>query len=426
MSQFTKSEFVETIFDHIPNNANNDLAEKVIIGFLLDTVQSGKLYKYRSVNEHSLSNLKDGTLFCAAPSSFNDPFDCQIGLDIKSYFSDLFNQELTPVESYLEKFKHVCSGEMQINDCSEHEQSVFLSWQNSENLMPFLNQCRSNSVDPCDLGMLLLGNLNIISELMLPLLSNEQLRAQMSSSLKLLPSLLGRMTPEGKLLITQENATYADFARSLGIKDDADEITLTSLMYQAQRPDDASAAIKMDTDLARVNVEMKEVMDKTYRVGCLCTDYKNRLMWSHYADGHKGFCIEYDFSVPCKERSELLVLPVVYSRERPKFPWRVAFATDKNSDAVKNDSARAMILSLVTKDDAWQYEDEWRIITLQSSGIENVKMPPISCIYIGALCPEAHRTMLLEIAQMHNIPVKQMTIDRGEYTLRTNDISYPY
>lgn len=173
------------------------------------------------------------------------------------------------------------------------------------------------------------------------------------------------MTPDGKLLIAQENATYEDFARSLGIQDDADEITLTSLMYQSQRPDDASAAIKMDTDLARVNVEMKDVMDKTYRVGCLCTDYKNRLMWSHYANGHKGFCIEYDFSVPCKERSELLVLPVVYSRERPKFPWSVALAADKNSDAVKNDGARAMIRSLVTKDDAWQYEDEWRIITLQ-------------------------------------------------------------
>ncbi len=140
---------------------------------------------------------------------------------------------------------------------------------------------------------------------------------------------------------------------------------------------------------------------------------------------HKGFCIEYDFSVPCKERSDLLVLPVVYSRERPKFPWSVALAADKKSDVVKSDGARAMIRSLVTKDDAWQYEDEWRIITLQSAGIESVKMPPISCIYIGALCPEAHRAMLIEIAQTHNIPVKQMTIDRGEYTLRTSNVSYP-
>lgn len=422
MNHFAKSEFVESIFDRIPNNANNDLAENVIIGFLLDNVNGGKLYKYRSVNEHSLANLKEGTLFCAAPSAFNDPFDCQIGLDIKSYFSDVFSQELAPVESYLEKFKQVCIGEIPMTTCSDHEQTVFISWQNSKNLMAFLNECRTNSVDPCDLGLILFENFNIVVELMLPLLSSEQLKTQMSSSLKLFPNLLNRMTPDGKFLIAQENATYEDFARSLGIQDDADEITLTRLMYQSQRPDDASAAIKMDTDLAQVNAEMKEVMDKTYRVGCLCTDYKNRLMWSHYADGHKGFCIEYDFSVPCKERGDLLVLPVVYSRERPKFPWSVALAADKKSDAVKSDGARAMIRSLVTKDDAWQYEDEWRIITLQSAGIESVKMPPISCIYIGALCPEEHRTMLLEVAQAHNIPVKQMTIDRGCYTLHAADV----
>jgi hypothetical protein len=353
---------------------------------------------------------------------FNDPFDCQIGLDINSYFAEMFNQELSPIDSYLDKFKKICLGEISINACSAHEQLIFTNWQNSKNLMPFLKQCLSNSVNPCDLGTLLLENFNIITELMLPLFSNEQLRSQMSSSLKLFPGLLRRMTLEGKLLIAQENATYGDFARSLGINDDADEITLTRLIYQTQRPDDPYAAIKLDIDLARISAEMKEVMDKMYRVGCLCTDYKNRLMWSHYADGHKGFCIEFDFSAPWDGDSKALLLPVVYSCERPKFPWSVALATDKNSDSVKADGARAMMRSLVTKDDAWQYEDEWRIITLQSTGEANIEMPPISCIYIGALCPTEHKAKLIEIAQTHNIPIKQMTIDRGCYTLHASGI----
>lgn len=422
MNQLTKSEFVETIFDRIPHNANKNLAENVIMDFLLDNVPNGKLYKYRSVNQYSLSNLRDGTLFCSAPSSFNDPFDCQIGINLKSYSSEVLNQELSSIESYFEKFIQIYTGEMQLDSCFQNEQAIFISWQNSKNLMSFLDQCYSNRVNPYDLKKLLLDNFNIVAELMLPLISNEQLRSQFSSSFDLFPSLLNRMTPEGKLLLTQNDATYEDFARSLGIKDDVDDITLIRLMYQAQQPDNSSAAIKMDIDLARVCTDMKAVVDKTYRVGCLCTDYKNRLMWSHYADGHKGFCIEYDFSAHWKERGDLLVLPVVYSKERPKFPWSVILATDKNSDKVKNDGAKAMIRSLVTKDDAWQYEDEWRIISLQSTGIENVKMPPISCIYIGALCPKAQRSMLIEIAQANHIPIKQMTIDRGCYTLHTTDI----
>ena len=399
MNHISKAEFVETIFDHIPQNASNDLAEKVIIGFLLDHVPSGKLYKYRTISENSLSNLSDGTLFCAVPSSFNDPFDCQIGLDINSYFEEMFSQELSPIESYLDRFKKVCHGDIQISDCTEHEQSVFTSWQKSKNLMSFLQQCRSKAIAPCDLGILLLENFNIVAELMLPLLLNQQHKEQMSISLKQFSNLLKYMTPEGKLLITQENATYEDFARSLGINADADEITLTRLIYQAQQPEDPSSAIKLDVDWTRISEELKDIVDKTYRVGCLCTDYKNRLMWSHYANGHKGFCVEFDFSAPWAGDSKALLLPVVYSDERPKFPWRVVLASDKNSASVKADGARAMIHSLVTKDNAWQYEDEWRIITLQSTGEANVKMPPISCIYIGALCPEEHKSKLIDIAQ---------------------------
>ena len=89
MNHFSKAEFVDTIFDRIPSNASNDFAEKVILDFLRYHVPSGKLYKYRSITEHSLSNLKNGTLYCAKPSSFNDPFDCQIGLDISRGETDL-------------------------------------------------------------------------------------------------------------------------------------------------------------------------------------------------------------------------------------------------------------------------------------------------------------------------------------------------
>ena len=29
-------------------------------------------------------------------------------------------------------------------------------------------------------------------------------------------------------------------------------------------------------------------------VACFTTELNNILMWSHYADGHKGFCLEFD------------------------------------------------------------------------------------------------------------------------------------
>ena len=145
-------------------------------------------------------------------------------------------------------------------------------------------------------------------------------------------------------------------------------------------------------------------------------------MWSHYADGHKGFCIEYDFSKECEAIKDILVLPVVYSKERIKFPWNVAFADDQNNPKVKLEGAYATMLSLLTKDEVWKYENEWRVIVLGTSGIENIKMPPISCIYIGALCSIENKNKLIKIANSLDIPVKEMVVDRGEYTLHARTI----
>lgn len=417
-----KLQFIESIFERIPKDASIDVAQREIIGFLLANTNGGKLYKYRSVNQNSLKNLKEGTLYCAAPSSFNDPFDCQIGFDFHSYISEAFGQELAPVDDYLIKFLKVYDGDQTLNSCADSEKRVFDRWFNSPNLMAFLEQYRGKDIDKTNLGAILLNNFGIVIEILLGFMEDSERKQQMAMSLNIMPNLLKNMTADGILKISDDSASYEDFAHSLGIEDDGDDITLTKLIYQLQRPEDAAKAVKMDEDLAKANKEMGQAIDAKFRVGCLCTDYKNRLMWSHYAEGHKGFCIEYDFSCDSKTLSDLLVLPVVYSKERPKFPWNVALAKDKESDEIKSAGARTMIRSLLTKDEAWNYEDEWRIISLASSGIDNVKMPPISCIYIGALCSQEDRTTLIEIASSLNIPIKQMVVNRGEYKLHAQDV----
>ena len=60
----------------------------------------GKLYKYRRFdsNGHSLEILKNQELYCAEPSSFNDPFDCRLRLDI----GDVFGLQFPEFEPALE------------------------------------------------------------------------------------------------------------------------------------------------------------------------------------------------------------------------------------------------------------------------------------------------------------------------------------
>ena len=82
------------------------------------------------------------------------------------------------------------------------------------------------------------------------------------------------------------------------------------------------------------------------------------------------------------------------------------------------------LLTFITKDNLAECnanEDDTSSISGFINGIENIKMPPISCIYIGALCSIENKKKLVRIANELNVPVKQMTVDRGEYTLHTQD-----
>ena len=141
-------------------------------------------------------------------------------------------------------------------------------------------------------------------------------------------------------------------------------------------------------------------------------------MWSHYAESHKGFCIEYDYSNWKADSKIILPLPVIYSRQRPLVFAGVHL---ENPEEAKVQIASQLMKGLLTKDNDWSYENEWRII-LHSTNVPSISMPPISCIYLGASISEDDKTAILNIAKEKNYKVKQMVVDRGTYDLHAKDI----
>ena len=100
-------------------------------------------------------------------------------------------------------------------------------------------------------------------------------------------------------------------------------------------------------------------------------------MWSHYANDHKGICLEFANDNPLIKHAR----PVHYKNDYPEWtPQNFVLNTDAN------------VLELVlTKAMDWSYEREWRII---ASGLDGpmklynenfVKLPPgaLSAIIIG-------------------------------------------
>lgn len=93
----------------------------------------------------------------------------------------------------------------------------------------------------------------------------------------------------------------------------------------------------------------EQIIEKIpFAVCCFTEEYNNMLMWSHYADNHKGVCMMYYL----QEDPELfkVLAKVVYSGKLP----------------LTNDIQYDTVISLLTKSPEWHYEREWRILQLTS------------------------------------------------------------
>lgn len=113
---------------------------------------------------------------------------------------------------------------------------------------------------------------------------------------------------------------------------------------------------------------IKRYLLKNYSFGVLSLAKKFNcpLMWSHYADQHKGFCIGYDVSV----NESFDIHPVDYKGKRyisTQLVHDMLFNRCRNiRDAAKKDIERVILLN---KSYSWKYENEYRVIS--SKGLQD-------------------------------------------------------
>lgn len=89
-------------------------------------------------------------------------------------------------------------------------------------------------------------------------------------------------------------------------------------------------------------------------VACLSENYDTVLMWSHYANNHKGICVEYKL-LDFNKNLHFTPIPVIYSNKKNTLN-RLRF------NYIEYDIMSFFIKSLVCKGESWKYENEWRII----------------------------------------------------------------
>ncbi len=424
ISNQDKMEFLQKVIGQMGQKENEQLIREAVHKLLVADTGTGKLYKYRAFNDYSFSNLKAQTLHGSKPSEFNDPFDSKIGVDIYSLVDAKYKIEFNVVEKILNEFVDVYNEKKCIDACSENHRIIFKGLLKSEKFMDYFTYCQNNaSLTDEEIKEHIKNNIDILIEIFSSILTDEDTRNKLEYIEKMIPELLKKETLEGAIEFDKGEKSLKSVIHNMGINADVDEIALISLLYIQQQPDEYEKAIKMDQSFTEIERRMNQAIDDSVYIVSLCTDCKNRLMWSHYADNHKGFCVEYDFGANVLRDDGVIVFPVVYSSIRPKIPYETMLLLNK--PILENVSPQKMnerlFLSMLTKDKIWNYEKEWRILLSAQEESMNIPAPPVSSIYLGACCSKENEEKIKALVQNWNIPVKKMVVDRGDYSLHIEE-----
>jgi len=152
------------------------------------------------------------------------------------------------------------------------------------------------------------------------------------------------------------------------------------------------------------------IQNKIQNFGVKCffrSGFDNPVMWAHYAENHKGFCVEYEYdwkrSLKVGNDYKFLLSPVTYTSG--------ISAVDLMQVLINPDLAIKQLLTC--KASEWSYEQETRLIYFpmcKESAGESVDFPPslkVSAIYSG-IAAESIGNDLQEAAQTLGVELYQM------------------
>lgn len=195
--------------------------------------------------------------------------------------------------------------------------------------------------------------------------------------------------------------------------------------------------------------ESIKAMKQSSLVACLSEDFDSILMWSHYADNHRGFVLNYDFKsrysiktkipgVNATEFADKKLFPVQYSEKRFDATYYVEFHFIDNyfrSIGLKLNKPFFDKLFyykfLLFKSPSWEYEKEWRIIKQtninyndKKSDIDFINDIRPKEILLGSKISNENKDKLINIAKQKEIPIYQMQLNlfEKEYRLTKIDI----
>ncbi|MDR3602071.1 MAG: DUF2971 domain-containing protein [Desulfosporosinus sp.] len=150
-------------------------------------------------------------------------------------------------------------------------------------------------------------------------------------------------------------------------------------------------------------VYQRDVIDSS-SVYSLSEDNSNILLWAHYADNHKGICIEFStmnlnsiFST-IKRMNYSSTVPVIHRNQRAVSELANDIFLNKTID--------------------WSYEKEWRIISSGNSYYKPIIESDITGVIIGERISQIDREWVIDwLKGYKNVKIYQCRMSKSSYKM---------
>lgn len=173
-------------------------------------------------------------------------------------------------------------------------------------------------------------------------------------------------------------------------------------------------------DILKIMDSIKDGLLTNSKTICFCEDHLSTLMWSHYADYHKGFVLAYEKDAlkqaTCRNKdgetipSTLKLDKIRYQmqmRDYGEFFYEYLPTIYKGVPPVLY--SRFLVEMLFTKTKEWEYEKEWRLCSVPG---DFTRPDPVDClsirpwaVFLGAKMPAKQKWQLYNIAKKKGIAV---------------------
>ena len=203
------------------------------------------------------------------------------------------------------------------------------------------------------------------------------------------------------------------------VKKELDGGEIEAEYYKEMDGDDKN---ELNSIIHEINDKLKNMIS----INCLSERNDINPLWAHYADNHRGICIEYDLKNCGNNFLKTLCFPVNYVEKNDSTDDLISLIVYKNFD-----EWHFLYKSANTKSIDWKYEKEWRIVFIENNGIHTdfysfnkhytISIEPKS-IYLVLKIDEEIKQRIMDICRFRKINLYQMVKKDYNFILKEDVI----